>query len=389
MVNSFCRVAFAGVATLFLAVLSFGAGKPAHYLFTNNDPPGKISNSSNVYSVAAGGLLTQKATVTTGFGGIGGGYFGQQRVRALRNGEQQCVYVSDSVSGQVAGIVVQTLKVAGAFGGSSTDSGSANGMGLALNRHYLYAGFTTSNTIGTFKILAGCKLKFVADIDAIGLNGGSVDGMAVRGNLLVVTYVDGSIESFDVSNGEPVSNGDRQNSTGFLKGGAVPSGVDITQDGHFAIFGDVSVTTTVEVSDVSSGTLTKTIVYPLGPRQNSSSVLLSPDETLLYISNTQGGQITAAFFDKISGTLTKGCSSGFLTGFDTDWAYVGTLAIARTSGTGSVVYAAEFGSPGSIAMVRVNSSGGKCTLKEFPESPVVDPQSPGLLSIGVFPPRSF
>jgi 6-phosphogluconolactonase (cycloisomerase 2 family) len=383
--------AYIGLATvvLLLAASAFGAKKPAHYVFTNNDPPGKISNSSNFYSVGAGGQLTQTAVITTGFGGIAGGYFGQNKVSALHKGNEQCVYLSDSSSGQIAAIVVQTLDVAGAFAASHSDSGKFNGVGLAMNSSYLYASYTASNTIGTFKVLAGCKLKFVGDVDANGLNGGSLDGMAVHANLLVVTYDDGSIESFNISYGEPVSNGDKQDSTGFLQGGEYPGGVDITQDGHFAIFGDVSVNTIVEVSDISSGMLTKTVVYHLGSSPNSSSVLLSPDETLLYISNTQGGQITAAFFDKTTGTLTKGCASGYLNGYDTNWAYVGTLATETTSGTGRVVYAAEFGSPGSIAIVTVTSSGGKCTLKESPKSPVIDPQSPGLLSIGVFPPRSF
>jgi WD40 repeat protein len=376
-------------AILFIAVAAFGSKKPARYVFTNNDLPGKLSNSSTFYSVGVGGLLTQKAVIRTGFGGIGGGYFGQDKVRALQKGKEQCVYVSDSFSGLVGAIVVQTLKLAGAFAGSRSDSGEFNGVGLATNGSYLYASYTASNTIGTFKVLANCKLRFVGDVDAIGLNGGSVDGMAVHANLLVVTYDDGSIESFDVSQGEPVSNGDKQNSTGFIKGGEMPGGVDITRDGHYAIFGDVSVTTTVEVSDISSGRLTDTIVYHLGPSSNSSSVLLSPDETLLYISNTQGGQITAAFFDKTNGTLKRGCTSGFLNGFVSRWAYLGTLATETTSGTGGVVYAAEFGSPGSIAIVDVKSTGGKCTLKESPKSPVIDSQSPGLLSIGVFPPRSF
>jgi hypothetical protein len=241
------RLAGTAGAILWLAASAFGAKNPARYVFTNNDPPGKVSNSSNFFTVGAGGVLTQKAIVTTGFGGIGGGYFGLDRVRALRKGKEQCVYVSDSSSGQVAAIAVQTLEVAGAFAGSDTDSGITNGVGLALNSNYLYASYTASNTIGTFKILAGCKLKFLGDVDANGLNGGSPDGMAVRADLLVVTYVDGSIESFDIAQGEPVSNGDKQNSTGFIKGGNSPGGVDITQDGHFAIFGDVSVTTTVEV----------------------------------------------------------------------------------------------------------------------------------------------
>src|SRR5215471_1517042 len=218
---------WARMAAIFLLAASALGEQPSHYVFTNNDPPGKISNSANFYAIGNGGLLTFKATITTGFGGIGGGYFGQFKVRALRKGTQQCVYVADASSAQVAGIVVPTLKVAGAFVGSDTDDGTSNGVGLALNSHYLFASFTTSNTIGTFKILPGCKLKFLGDVDANGLNGGSPDGMAVHGNLLVVTYVDGSIESFDVSNGVPVANGDIQNSTGFEKEGNLPGGVDI------------------------------------------------------------------------------------------------------------------------------------------------------------------
>ncbi len=376
-------------AMLFLAAPAFGAEKPAHYVFTNNDPSGKVSNSATFYTVDVGGLLTEEAIVTTGFGGVGGGYFGQDKVRALQKGGEQCVYVSDSYTGLIGAIVVQTLELAGAFAGSHHDTGQTNGVGLASNGSYLYASYTDSNTIGTFKILGNCKLKFVGDVDVTGLNGGSIDGMAVHANLLVVTYDDGSIESFDLSQGEPVSNGDKQDSTGSRSGNAYPNGVDITQDGRYAIFGDTSPFTVVEVSDISSGKLTPTVVYRLGSAISSSNVLLSPDETLLYISNTQSGKITAAFFDKTNGTLTRGCASGFLKGFDTDWAYVGTLATENTEGTGGVIYAAEFGSPSSIGVVDVTSQGGKCRLKESSKSPIMDPQSPGLLSIGVFPPRPF
>ena len=63
--------------------------------------------------------------------------------------------------------------------------------------------------------------------------------MALYGNLLVVTYGDGSIESFDVSGGLPLSNGDEQNATGYASD-HFPSGVVITPDGHYAIFGDDS-----------------------------------------------------------------------------------------------------------------------------------------------------
>jgi len=187
----------------------------------------------------------------------------------------------------------------------------------------------------------------------------------------------------------PVSNGDEQNSTGSRGGNTYPSGVDITKDGHYAIFGDTSPLTVVEVSDISSGKLTPTVVYRLGNEISASNILLSPDETLLYISNTQGDRVSAAFFDKSAGTLSKGCTSGKLKGYVTDWSYLGSLTLAKTTGTGGSVYVAEFGTPSSIGEIEVKSAIGKCTLTESPKSPVADPNSPGLLSIGSFPPRPF
>lgn len=213
--------------------------------------------------------------------------------------------------------------------------------------------------------------------------------MVIHGNMMVVTYGDGSIESFNISAGVPVSNRDEQNSTGSHSGNTYPSGVDITQDGHYAIFGDTSPFTVVEVSDISSGKLKPTIVYRLGNAMNSSNILRSPDETLLYVSNNQGGRVTAAFFDKSSGKLSKGCVSHILKGFVSNWSYVASLALGKTTGTGGVLYVAEYGSPSSIGEINLKSSGGKCTLTEPSRSPVADPNSPGLLSIGVFPPRPF
>jgi hypothetical protein len=75
----------------------------------------------------------------------------------LLKGKEQCVYVSDSFSGLVGAIVVQTLEISGAFAGSHNDTGKFNGVGLATNGSYLYASYTASNTIGTFKVLSGCK----------------------------------------------------------------------------------------------------------------------------------------------------------------------------------------------------------------------------------------
>ena len=368
--------------------VAFGAGAP-HYVVTNDDVPPSLATSVSFFTVAPNGLLTMKAKVLTGRGGIAGGYFAANRVNVLNSGNAECVYASVAQSGEVEGISVKTLKVEGHAVGSGNDTGAANGVGLAMNAKYLYASFTDHSTIGTFKVLPGCSIKFVGDIGVSGLQGGTIDGMAIHGNMMVATYGDGSIESFDVTGGVPVSNGDEQNSTGSRGGNTYPSGVDITQDGHYAIFGDTSPFTIVEVSDISSGKLTPTVVYRLGRELNSSNVLLSPDETLLYVTNNQSGTVSAAFFDKSTGKLSKGCVSRPLKGFVSKWAYVASLALEQTTGTGGVLYVAEFGAPSSIAEINVKSSGGKCTLTESAKSPALDANSPGLLSIGAFPPRPF
>jgi 6-phosphogluconolactonase (cycloisomerase 2 family) len=381
-------VAAALVSVCIASAPAAGAGKP-HYIITNDDVPAPLATSVTFYSVGANGLLTVKGKVLTGRGGIAGGYFAANRVNVLDNGSTQCVYASQAASGEIVAIFIKTLKIASHATGSKRDTGSSNGVGMAMNSQYLYASFTDSNTIGTFKVQPGCKLKFLSDITVGGLQGGTIDGMVLHGNMMVTTYGDGSIESFNISAGVPVSNGDEQNSTGSRGGNTYPNGIDITQDGHFAIFGDTATSTIVEVSDISSGKLTPTVVYHLGSAQSSSNIMLSPDETLLYISNTQGDRITAAFFDTGTGTLTKGCVSGTLKGYVTDWSYLGSLALQQTTGTGGTVYVAEFGGPSSIAEIKVTSAGGKCTLKESPKSPAPDPNSPGLLSIGAFPPRPF
>ena len=364
------------------------ADKP-HYLITNDDVPPTFENSVTFYAIGTNGQLTMQTRTTVSEGGIGGGYFAANRIDVLDKGNAQCVYASVAATGQIEGISIATLEVTGSANGSKDDTGASNGVGLAINSKYLYASFTDSSNIGTFKVLSGCKLKFVSDITVAGLQGGFVDGMVIHGDIMVVTYGDGSIQSFNISAGVPVSNDDEQNSTGSRAGNTYPSAIDITQDGHYAIFGDTSPFTIVEVSDISSGKLTPTVVYHLGSAINASNILLSPDETLLYISNNQSGKVTAALFDASAGTLSKGCVSGYLKGFVTDWAYTASLALQKITGTGGMIYVAEFGDPSTIGEIKVTSSAGKCKLTESSTSPIADPNSPGLLSIGAFPPRPF
>ncbi|MFZ0816381.1 MAG: beta-propeller fold lactonase family protein [Candidatus Sulfotelmatobacter sp.] len=382
-----CLLRGAAILVWICMMSGFAAAAGHHYLVTNDDSA--FVNSLTFYDIGTNGVLTLAKQVQTVGAGIGGGYFGVNRIAVLNSGSEECVYASDA-SGDIVGINVRTLEVSGSTKGSEGDTGNSNGIGLAMNGQYLYASFTDSNTIGTFQIQSGCTLTFVNDISVVGLQGGVIDGMAIGGNTMVVTYGDGSIESFNIASGTPVSNGDEQNSTAYLKsqGISYPTSVEITKDGHYAIFGDTSTSVVVEVSDISSGKLSAPILNSLGTSINSSNILLSPDESLLYISNTQGDKITAASFDKNTGQLWLNCYSTKLRGYSSNWSYLATLALATNSGTGGMLYVAEFGAS-SIAMVDVSVTGGKCTMTELTNSPISDPNSTGLLSIGIFPPLAF
>ena len=95
--------------------------------------------------------------------------------------------------------------------------------------HRVYAAFTGSDTIASFKIQNGCGLVYLGSVSAKGLNGGAPLGLASHGNIMVVTYGDGSIESFNIQGTVPVSNGDLQVTTGYTDGnGGSAAGVQIT-----------------------------------------------------------------------------------------------------------------------------------------------------------------
>lgn len=367
------------------------AAAATQYVVSNDDSAFPFVTGVSFYVVGTNGLPVFQQQVQTGGFGIGGGYFGMNRIAVLNSGNQQCVYSSEAADGKIVGIAVSTLTVGGSATGSDTDGGTSNGIGLAMNSTYLYASFSDSNTIGTFQVQPGCGLAFLNDTSVAGLHLGVINGMAVHGTMLITTYSDGSIESFNISAGTPLSNGDKQNSTATAtsQDATYSNSIDITADGHYAIFGDTSTSLNVEVSDISSGKLTKTNLYTSKAGINSSNVMLSPDETVLYVINTQGATVSALFFNSTTGQLSRGCTSPALSGLSQNWSYLAGVGLISPTGNGGGVYVAEFGGASGIAMVTLSVSGQTCSLQEVAGSPVTDSNTPGLLSIGTFPPRSF
>jgi hypothetical protein len=361
------------------------------YVLTNDDLAFPFLTGVSFFTIGANGLPVFQQQVQTGTFGIGGGYFGMNRLAVLDSKAQKCVYASEALNAFIVGVAVDTLTVGGITSGSSTDAGTTNGIGMVMNGRYLYASFSDSNTIGTFAVESGCSLTFIGDTSVSGVHGGVINGMAIHGAMLITSYTDGSIESFTISGGTPISNGDRQISTATAtsQDATYANAIDITKDGHYAIFGDTSTALSVEVSDISSGKLAKTTVYKSRASINSSNTVLSPDETILYVVNTQGATVSALFFDKNTGTLSAGCTSGPLAGLSQNWSYLAGVTLMNQTGNGGGVYVAEFGTVSAIATVPLSLAGQKCSLQEAAGSPAVDPNTPGLLSIDSFPPRSF
>ena len=379
------------------------------YVIANQDQGFPYPNQVAIYQ--AGGTdtnptLTPLDQVYTGGFGSYGGFFGTPRVASAPDVNTNCVYVSNSGDNTISAMTLSSLEFVGTFSGGATDSGIPDGIGMAVNSKYLYAGYGNSQSIAVFSTSVGCGLTYLQSVPAPGVNGGSPTGIAVRNNILVVTYGDGSTQSFDVTNGIPVPNNDRRNSRGFAGPttglnqplGNIPNGVDISKDGKWAIFGDTSTLSLVEVSSLFSFAHTQLAptrtFYTLGNNVDAGDVRLSPDGTMLYMVNNESGTVTAAFFNSANGILTKGCTSAPLRNFNfLPW--YGQIATRDTTGNGKVLYVAEFGRfvdevgpPSAIGILTVTVNGNSCTLTEAPASPVAVPLS-GTLSLGAFPPRPY
>jgi hypothetical protein len=363
------------------------------------------SNTATIYKIATNGSLKLVKTVATGGAGDYGGFYATANVNVPRSTSLTCAFAADgnpnfetATIPDVAAINLTNLKVVGTFAAGSADNASDEGVSLTDAGSFLIAAFTGNTsffqppTLGTYKILTGCKLKYLGSIEALGLERGTPIGVKAtpNGKILIVSYSDGSIGSFTISSSGKLKLIGQEATAGF------PGGVDITSDGKWAIFGDAANPPAVIVAPIkSSGALGTTVVYsPFNISVNSNNVSLSPDETLLLVSNNSLGTIGVAPFNKATGVvdIAKSCTSDILKYFDQDFFFGAGMNFSGNTGTGGKIYLAEGGfSPAGIAIIDYSKkSNGGCQLTEDRLSPVADPgESDSLLSIGRYPSRPF
>jgi len=384
-----------GLGRLVLAIAGFhgtcGAA-PTPLLITNDDtavpyPPSTIS----IRTIGADGTLGHATRVSTEGNGVAGGYFGANRLLVTTIGAESCIFAANAQSESITGFSVDTAARTGVFHASHADTSlAANGIPLAATASRLYAGFSGGGNIGAFEKQAGCRLRFLGDTAARGLSGGAVQAIAANGATLVAAYGDGSVESFAITGVLPASHGDAAYAAG-RDDDFTPGAVDITSNGKFAIFGGGSTTTTVQVAALTDGRLGAPTTYKLAGAWNAGSVRLSPDESVLFISNSSGGRVTAAFFDPSTGALRSGCTSAALRGFYAKFTYIGAIATQNPTSPGGLLYVPEFNADGNsaIGILQFNRTGTGCTLRETAQSPVAAGPNAALLSLAIFPPRPF
>lgn len=402
-------LALGGVALVQFNLIAPAFAKPVSIVVTNDDSLN--GNTTTLYRVKDKTLvpaLKLKTTIATGGVGDGDGYLEGQQQAFVRSGGSSCLFISDASSPDVAAINASTGLLVGNFRGSQNDD--ANPFGISLlpspDRKFLYAAYRPravgqGSPIAIFQIRAGCSLSFLSDVPTFGSQAGGLEGMAAHGNILVVAFGDGSIQSFRIKGSTLKSNHDKQNSTGFMthNNGLGPASVQITQDGRFAVFGDVvsnsqGAFTEIEVSDISSGKLTPTVDYggahhsngDLGAGISSNSAILSSDETHIYVSNVLSGQLTVLGFDPATGVVSPGCVSSPLNGFGAGFDATGQIAAAGVENGKDVVWVSEDGNGAAsgIGIVETAFDGATCSVSESSASPASDPNSTNLRSLTAF-----
>jgi len=355
--NRFLTISFlAVVATLGPAML-----EAQQYLYTNDNIEFDFGkNTVTAYKVSSAGKVTAIKTYPTGGLGSNGSYFAQIEIATAQTAKNQCLFVADGDSNDVAAFTVKmatgSLKAVTGSPFASGGSSGARGIGLAVSntsgQPLLFVGNPLSNTITAFIVNPTCGLKRQKTISV----GGSPIGMKATpdGKYLLTAYL-GQVDSFRIKN----TKGGLAELGPFSAHGAT-AGVEISCDSRTAYFGDASSEIEVEVYQIpSTGKLKEIDDFTDTHAVNSNNVLLSADEKTLFVSNTMSvpPAITA---------LTVG-AKGQLT-YDSTTTLNGSgqyaLGMSATK-TGSKLFVAETNSNEDIGVLKVSGS----SLTEVPGSP--------------------
>jgi len=415
MTRSSTRLVFAALVALALTFPFHLEGQPWVYVNDNNQTVG--GNTASLFDFSSvGPTLTYIAPYATTSTGIAFMPVPNQVVAAAYNTGVSCVFASDPLgdstfpTGDVAAFTVGgggVLTLVGLFDDPTNTSGNNDLLTLAIDRRknepLLFAVFQDEQKIVSFKINTHtCALSWIASKTAIGLNNGWPIAMGINNtpdahDMLVVSYGDGSIQAFKNAGGV-LTPTPAILSTGFTGHSAIPQGLDITENGEYAVFADSNgPTTELEVSPILAGGLGATTDYPaLNAEDDSENVWLSPGAVggkyYVYVTNNTSGAVSTFRITDGTGVITPAgaCGGGYTNPTPLrplSWSYPAGLHTIKTTTSGADLAVTEFGVPSSVALLEIQNATG-CT-KEAAGSPFTDSNSNDLNSLDVLPSRPY
>lgn len=355
--NRWSLISFlAAVSTLGPAIL-----QAQQYIYTNDNIQfNSGNNTATAYKVSSTGKVTAIKTYPTGGLGSNGSYFAQIEIASAQTRTNECLFVADGYSNDVAAFTIKmadgTLKAVTGSPFASGGSGGGRGIGLAASntsgQPLLFASNPLSDTITAFTINPNCSLKKHKTFNA----SGSPIGLKATpdGKYLLTAYL-GQVDSFQIKN----TKGGLVELGPFSANGAT-AGVEISCDSTTAYFGDASSEIEVEVYSISSaGKLTEINNFTNTNGVNSNNVLLSVDKKTLFVSNTMS--VPPAIT-----TLTVG-SGGALT-YDSTTSLHGSAQYAlglATTKSGNKLFVVETNGDEDLGVLKAKGS----VLTEVPGSP--------------------
>jgi len=290
----------------FLLLVATPVSAQGDFVYTNNDLRPSRLNTLSGFATEKSGALTQLpgSPYLTGGRGGGGGFIASNR--AVRVGE--FLYASNTITSDVSAFFIDSETGALVpIPGSPFPTGGSSGSGFSLaatpDGRFLYAAQAGSATIRIFAInIEDGSLSAVGDLIPLGAER-SANGMKVSPDgkwlAVVLTRVPphGAVAMFsiDPKTGELTA---VEGSPFPVPGSGGPNeraaGVDINCTSEFLFVGVGSFgTTIVHVFriDADTGALTPIERSPFMPGVgiNSNVVLLSPDDSFLFVSNQGNG----------------------------------------------------------------------------------------------------
>jgi 6-phosphogluconolactonase (cycloisomerase 2 family) len=344
------------VLLIAIALTTASAAQEQQYLYTNDNIANK-PNSTTALKVNAAGQITLIKTYPTGGRSSGAGaYFASQPIAYAAVGKNSCLFVSNGGDSTITAFTTNSkdgtlTMVKGSPFSYGVSGDQSMGVSLAIgNNKLLFAGNSKDNSISVLKISSTCALK---SFSSVSLSFSPVDLKATpNGKYLIATYM-GPVDSFKID----YTNGTLTELGPFSSSGSA-AGLDITCDGSTVYFGDAATHTEVETYRViSNGKLKELGIFRNIKGSNSNNVMLSKDQTTLYVTNNQSNEITVLaaghngveFYESIAKLRNPGKFSA---------------ALAQSK-AGTQIYVSEARTEESIGVLTPKKS----SLKEVANSP--------------------